>query len=217
VLLIESNPELSYTEVLQNNPIRFIALEKRGENYHNSSNWFKCRDFFNDIVAAHHGSFYSIYGFDNERVSIGEDGLLVGVKQLLNHEIFLYTLENIVNKELEVLSCKITYKWVEGILVLAFPLELLKCTYYMSLATWLIRNSNGSTKYSSLNGMVECSNEYPSKPSDTVLKYKFNIPEYLKEYWWYFSDTANSVTTDEDELSETILSCGMNFFMENVE
>jgi hypothetical protein len=48
-----------YVESPQNNPINYITLYKNKEGLINTTDWFKCRDFFKDAVS-NCGEIYSL-------------------------------------------------------------------------------------------------------------------------------------------------------------
>lgn len=105
----------------------------------------KCKDFFNDVVAALHGKTFCIYGFDSTKIKINEEGFYVLVNHVTNPESFFHNL-NIINERLEKeLECKVTWQKVPRkthAFMLLFPKEVFASTYYVSLLTLLIRWSN---------------------------------------------------------------------------
>jgi hypothetical protein len=197
-----------YVESPQNNPINYITLYKNKEGLINTTNWFKCRDFFNDVIAAKNKFFFYIHGFENKRVKFNDEGLYVGVKNLLDKNCFIKNLESWITNEL---GESITWFEEDDVLVILFSNKVLETTYNISLFSWMLRQANTTKILKSFEDAVSNCNEILSLPSYKVIKYKFNSP--IKGYWFWFSNEYNSMKDQHDCPKYMIHNNGMNNFL----
>src|SRR5215217_7220298 len=75
--------EYALSEVGQTNPLRWVVLHRTDEEtFVAQTTGFKCKDYFNDLVAKYHGHELSIYGFSTAKVEVNEEGLYVQLKNI---------------------------------------------------------------------------------------------------------------------------------------
>jgi hypothetical protein len=123
-----------------------VLLEKEGD-LEEACPWFKCTDYFNDVVVRNMKSCYCInpYGFDNTDMVVTGD-LFVAIKSFGNKALFLANLD-FVNKFLQT---EIGWNEVPSIqtgihdvpsnsIVLRIPRFYIECTAYISFLSALIR------------------------------------------------------------------------------
>ena len=62
-----NGPHTSYSEVPQTNVLRWTVLFNQGDGvFKPQTKEFKCKDFFNELVAKYHGHVLGCYGFTTE-------------------------------------------------------------------------------------------------------------------------------------------------------
>jgi hypothetical protein len=75
-----------YCEVSQVNPLRWRVCLKEGDNLVPQSDWWKCKDFLNDVIIhLRTGKVFGIYGFKNNH-KINEEGGYMALKEV--HQAF---------------------------------------------------------------------------------------------------------------------------------
>lgn len=149
-----------FIEAGQRNPLRWTFLKKEDDgSFSKLHNELKCKDYFNDVVAAYKGVFFSVYGFSNkDHAILYDEGQYLLLKYIAIPEVFSNNLE-VINKELEDSNLpKITFD-IQGTECLLFiPREFFESSYYISLLTYLIRISNSSFKCSSVDQLMSNEN-----------------------------------------------------------
>ena len=127
------------TEAGQSNPIRWALVSKKGDVLTPKSPWFKCKDYFNDVVAAKHEMFFTQYGFNNKTMSsYKDDGAYVMVNFIQDKVAFQKDVEAIMKPEFPVLFEDLP----DQMMLLYIPEHYFENTYRISLLTYLIRASN---------------------------------------------------------------------------
>lgn len=202
-----------YTEIDQPNKIRFSILYKEEDgSFTDQSGKFKCRDFFNDCVAARKGFFYKIYGWDNQLIKTNEEGIY-----LLLSELSLKNWDSnfaLVNKEAEEQGFpNISVEKYEGERLLFIPNEYRENTYTLSYLTALIRWCNNDSTHESFNDFV-----YNFKDSDrdapfstykaAIVEQGFKAP---KNNWWWagtISDKLGPKNYKDTGHERTMHNCG---------
>jgi hypothetical protein len=192
----------TYNEAEQRNPIcwRFMYKEFDGSLTPQAAQ-MKCKDFFNDAVAAKHNKRFEIYGYNNENLKFNEEGLYVLVKNVKDKSFYSNLL--VINERLEKdLGCQMTiWENKHDEAVLLFPNGVLDATYYMSVLALTIRCSNYGYIYKtwedfwSTNAPTLTQERGLGAPLYEQLKtYGFKKPEGTEKYWWYQSKAINSET-----------------------
>jgi len=185
------------TEAGQVNSLRWEMLfrEEDGDTYTPQTAIFKCKDYFNDIVALYHGHTGRAYGLNTAKVKVNPEGLYLRLYYVDNKDdVFVNNLEKVLNTELaKSLDVVVNLKPLDNNQFLLFlPRKLFDSTYYISLASYIIRLCNYGIAYESLEALSKAAKQEPEYFCPTVKKWKFDIPEGLKEYWYYSSDGFDS-------------------------
>ena len=141
-----------YSEIEQLNPLRWEILFKNADGvFEPQTAKFKCKDFFNDIVAKYNGHNLTIYGMDTSSIKLNEEGVYVRLKNLFrDNPYFIENLQRIVIDPVkQELGAEIWFKKVNTTVGLLFlPREVFKNTYIISLVTYLIRCCNNKLEVS---------------------------------------------------------------------
>ena len=207
-------PEYHYSEVSQTNFLRWtvVHLEKNKETgekiWQCKTGKFKCREFFNDLVARKNKRKYCIYGFDNRNVFMYNEGIHLLLSNIENLEEFVRQLKLINKKMKEQVGEKMSIildPEEEDRVIIKIPMSMFENTYRISLLTALIRASNFSD--SSHNSWEEffadgkplAKNEgswtgSPARFVGRTLGFVFpdSVPEVVSKSWWCFSEVFNS-------------------------
>jgi hypothetical protein len=146
-----------YSEVPQVNPMRWRLCLKKDDTVIPQSNWWKCKDFLNDVVVyLRTGKVFSVYSFNNEQ-KINEEGGYMALKFVA--KCFDENLP-VLNKYLEskgfptLTNCTFdgTVDGTEKLLLI--PPIYWQNTFYISYITALIR-SCCFKKHTDMKHMVE--------------------------------------------------------------
>lgn len=198
---IKRKVPVHYSEIYQVNPIKWETLFRTKEYFRATSSPFKCKDFLNDVVAYYNNKqSFCMYSFKN-RIRFNKEGLYLCVTEILNPEQFKENIEKAINVTLkEQLSCEIEVFLNDSKnIILLFPKQLLKNTFYISLVTMLIRCSNYGMAFSSWEDFFKSSS--PLLMTETVFnkdtltyvkKHRFYLPKDYVKYWYFAGDTYNS-------------------------
>ena len=215
----------SYAELDQPNPLRWqIYFEESDLVFAPQTGKIKCRDFFNDIVAARKGQPFYIYGLNGGDIKTNDDGVwisLTGVKESLSENLKIWLqsyLEQVSGQELRVI------RYSPKRIFIKIPSFFWEKTYYISLATLLIRLSNYGKVFSDINECISSIAEfeghvYTTTTSNKLLKYKFELPAQFADVWWWSSLTYNSGKTDIPHYQKTscIHNSGINAYLNYAE
>ena len=165
-----------YGEMGQINPIRWTILHRKGEDYIYQSNPFKCKDFFNDVVAYRKvKKSFEMYGFKNN-VKFNREGLYVLLTNLRNLMLFDWNLaklnSKLIDQGLPYVALLDDLQSDESC-VLLFKKEHFASTYIISLLTILIRCCNYNIQF-------DCWDDFFSEvsPLNTV---ENSFTQYAKE------------------------------------
>lgn len=199
--------EVVYTlnEAHQSNQIRWRILKRESDSVAKAqTTFFKCKDYFNDVVAAYRGCFFSAYGFDNKSLDLTDDQLLVQVKYLYNKDNYISTISDVINKKLEEDGLPhLFYEDVEGeedSLILFFDRKLFDNTYTISFLTYLLRIANAEKRYAIYESLTTNENSKKDRPFhhhyDKIINGSFQSP--LKQpFWWWSSAEYNNEKTPQ--------------------
>tara|TARA_R110000868_G_scaffold37403_2_gene132367 strand:- start:492 stop:1181 length:690 start_codon:yes stop_codon:yes gene_type:complete len=213
----------NYTESPQYNPIRYaLAHIDADGNIVQETNWFKCKDYFNDVVAAKNKTFFEKYGFDNSIPSCKDtDGAYVLVKDIQDIEIFKHNVGIAENKEHPVV---ISDTELPGHLLLFIPEYYFVNTYRISLLTFLIRSSNRGSKYEEFKSFLlskdngqEVDRMFDGSARKKIKSFMWDIPRG-EEFWYYCTSQDNSQRKITDYYSAACIihNNGVNSWFENV-
>jgi len=209
----------SLTETGQSNPIRFCFVKREDTTLTPESPWFKCKDYFNDVVAAKNGLFFVQYGFDNSKLSAkDEQGAWLLLKEIKYKEEFKKSLQAVQHEEHPVLVEDIDDK--PTMLLIYIPEFYFENTYKISLLTFLIRLCNEIGSPTIFTGFEQAlrssncvmSNMFYQRHIDRIVKDGWKAP--VEGYWWWCGNMYNSKTTWYPEHSRTVHNCGVkSWFM----
>ncbi len=204
---------VAYTESGQVNPIRWCLLRKDGEDsYENTTNVFKCRDYFNDfVVYKHMGHEFRSYGMSWNLAEFDEEGgmyvLVAGIRKN-----FLANIDNVIHAEFgKTWDFKFTYtplsdKEVPDSLkeqvvgqygILYFPSNTLVSTYRISVLTSFLRNCNTDVLFNSYDDILDQNFVRDTHINESVYamfkERKYDLSEG-RDYCWYYGSGHNSKT-----------------------
>lgn len=210
------NKTKTYMESPQKNPMRWTILYKEGEEFTSQTGPFKCRDFFNDVVAFKHSNkSFEVYRFNNN-IKFNDEGLYVHIDKVGDFVTFF--------NNLDVINAKLQEQGFEPLLytdqdkdtaVLLFPHSVWQNTYCISVLTAAIRASNYGMVFNTFDDifapnspLVKIENLLNPKQCESVVANGFKVPEDLQKYWFYSGKDYNSEKTPNID-SYTIHNCGM--------
>jgi len=134
----------TYSEIEQNNPLRWQFLFREGDTFTPQTSKFKCKDFLNDVVAWYQGKKLDIYGMRFGGYKFNEDGVWLRLYEVSSPEVFTSNIENTINVFFSDVPERQIY--VEDLgeksMLMFVPKHFFESTYLISLASFLIRLSN---------------------------------------------------------------------------
>ena len=188
----------NYTESGQKNPIRWMVLHQTGENeYENTTDWFRCKDYFNDFVAYKHGhDEFQVYGMTSSWGKFDANGgMYVLVKDTLSG--FEHNIQTVILNEfteswgVSIHALKLTPEQVPSIdnaYLLWLSPECFVSTFRSSLITLLLRNCNTNFKFDSFDQRLDRAlilDGHLSPHAYFMLKeHKYNFPAQAKHAWY---------------------------------
>jgi hypothetical protein len=216
----------SYFEVGQVNPLRWqLLLRDENGDFTPQAGVMKCKDFFNDLVALGKGVPFSIYLFDNSTIKKNDEGYFILVSHLNDREQFFTNLTVLNDRLFSDLGAgariaATTEGCAANQAILLFPNILWEKTYYISLATWLVRCSNYGYKFSDWSSFFDpaspCVRVDGAVRADNVHQFikthGFKLPEAFQQFWWYGGPVHNSEKLSEKEMKQNctlIHNCGI--------
>lgn len=182
-----------YNEATQNNPLRWeiCYLDKETNTLIPQAAKMKCKDFFNDLVAAYRGEFFNIYNFDNKSVKLAEDGVYFRLSYVKDFEQMKVSLDALCNPEHPPVLSKYPYGKEKALLFI--PRWYFNNTYYISLLSHIVRMSNYDKALTSWEDYKTLTRaKEPGLFSEHLLNWKWTLPEHLKEYWFFCGFNHNS-------------------------
>ena len=207
-----------YSEIPQPNPMRWRIMLRDKKELISQSGLIRCRDFFNDLVAARVANKqFGIYGFNNKDIKFNKFGLYFLLSDIANADKFIENVNNTLNVKLkEQLDCSVLlWKQSDKEVVARIPNKVWDNTYFISLATMALRLSNYNIVYQSWEDMFSA-----TAPSATVDKafdaptreyasaHGFSLPDAVKDYWFYAGPQYNNKAKEENQTSHIIHNNG---------
>ena len=186
----------NYTENDQRNPIKWMLMRRDGGTYTNTTDWFKCKDYFNDFVAYKHlGLVFEQYGMRSQWANFYEGGLYVLVKNTTPH--FAGNVARVCKPFFDKWGDVEVTPLDDGMCMLYFSDGCLKNTYRISVLTLFIRNCNvcsyikdydaAFTKELAVNG------SWTEEIYNMFKKGMWDIPlQYEDDHVWYINEDSNS-------------------------
>ena len=223
---LEITHNTTYGEISQPNPMRWRIMYRKKDKLIGQSGLMKCKDFFNDIVAYRKTKHeFSIYGFKNSTIKFNRWGLYFHLTNISNPEKFIQNVEKTLNVKLkEQLNTTVRlYPQDNNSVVIRIPLKLWDNTYYISLATMVLRLCNYGDVYESWEDLYK-----PGSPINTV-DHAFNakakeytktngflLPEKYRKYW-FFAGAVNSESNSWKNAVTIVHNCGCNTWLHFVD
>lgn len=199
MLTVKYTPlNIVYAENSQVNPIRFCILKEKDGVFVNLTNWFKCRDFFNDVVYTKQtGNPITIYGFNSELGLSKDEDMFLALGNLT-----IPTFKDnwaLVNSYLEKQKLPIVPLFDNN--VVKIPSFYTKNTFNISLLTALMRFSNYKP-LNKLEDILTVTENYLESCILNAIKFPlFKLPKDKQEYIFY----VNQSTNDKQKVSRTYL------------
>lgn len=201
----------SYTESPQNNPLRYCCLHQVGEEaFENTTNVFKCKDYFNDFVAHKHGADpFVVYGISSDVAKFDQyggltvlfSGITANLEGNMRRVLAPFRKQWGVDIQFRLLSAGEVNGGLPGMIgdkaLVWFSSECFQSTFRISMLLLLIRNCNYNVDMADYDAVLHqhTATEGQWKPEwmDMIRGQKFDFPEQQK-YWWHFSEEQNSLT-----------------------
>ena len=187
---IKFKEQVKFSQVPQKNPLKFAFLYKEEDgSFTDQTSFFRCKDFFNDIVAGKKGDFFSVYNFKNQDLKFNETEAHICLDNVVTDGTWEQNMA-LIGEQLEKEGYgKIEYahyeknKWL-----LTIPISCLDNTYTISLLTLLVRVSNYNHVFTSFEEMLR--NEFEPAPKGCT---GFTFEKLVdKKYWWWAGAKYNS-------------------------
>jgi hypothetical protein len=190
--------ESTYSEIGQDNPIRWEILYREDETtFTSQSGLIRCKDFFNELTRKYcSGQNSSIYRFDTKTIKLNDEGVYFRLHNITNMGVFEENLETTINVGLDSDFHVINERLNDTTSILFVPVYYFTSTYLTSLVSYVIRICNVNKKIGSFEDAVTNSKDVAIKDDGKKLaiKWSFNIPEKYQDYWYYLGDDYNNKT-----------------------
>ena len=215
-IINQSSWNSSYSEISQNNPIRWQNLKPISEGvYEPVSHWWKCKDFMNEVVTARSlGNIYGIYGFmcDPAKFFAPEQTTLpIYIKYIVPQweENMLVINDYMLSQGFPAVPY---VKYEEGYII-DIPSEYLHNTLFISVITLFIRMANVSTVHTSLESLAKDSENSQDKENyqQAMKKQLGKFPKDWEQYIWKTGGGVEAVHGDSKQTFYTSVmhNCGV--------
>lgn len=183
----------TYAEIGQANPMRWRLLHKRKGVFYSQSGLIKCKDFFNDVVAWKQAKQkFSIYSFSN-KVKFNREGMYFHLTAIADQDKFIHNLFTLNQRIMQDLKVYIKFTGMkDGSMVICIPHKLWRNTYYISLASMMIRLCNYDKQYDTWEDFFAdtaplCTIEtaFSKKTREYTKENGFKIPAKLRKLWFW--------------------------------
>ena len=137
-------PRVQYSEMPQNNPLRFTILFKNEDGtFDTQSSEFKCKDFFNEVVAAYHGQPLGAYSFETKGMKLQDEGVWVLLTHIIKMDSFVQNIGSINRLAAgDGMPAVSLLHAADGACVALLPRSYFDNTYLISFLSYLIRVAN---------------------------------------------------------------------------
>jgi hypothetical protein len=190
-----TGPHRSYAEVPQTNKLRWVCLYRAADGtFSEQSLEFKCKDFFNEIVAKYNGHLLGCYGFTADSIQTNDEGVWVELRNIDNQEAYQQNIGSI-NKLIaaEGLPVVELLPYKKGFVCL-LPRKFFDNTYLVSFLTYLMRVANVAEVVQDPTWR-----EHPTKAIDcpfvslfdVVMARGFKTPETKAKAYYYAGQAHN--------------------------
>ena len=189
-----------YNEAPQSNSLRWQVFYRNGDVFTPQTGVFMCKDYLNDVCAKYNGKDVIAYGMNTKDMKLNDDGIWLKLYFIKNNKYFLDNIERCVNTEnpeypvsTEVLD--------NNTLLMFIPRYYFNSTYLISLLAFVIRVSNNTLKFKSLDDLLTRSNTIPENAiyghgTKLAKEWKFKVPEEYQQYWSYYNNDFHSAMKD---------------------
>lgn len=181
-------------ESAQVNSLRWNILYKQKDgSFENQSGVFKCKDYFNDVVALKMGLKFIVHGFDNSRIKLNEEGMYILLTNLTTPKELLNNIKLISSEAERCGYPNIPVSEENKDLVLFIDNRYLESTYIISWLTYIIRIAHCGKAYETYE---EFSNNCPTKDIDNPMGKYQNIAfeqsfKQPTDGWFYLGKKYN--------------------------
>lgn len=203
-----------YAENGQTNPIRYVVYYKNEDGtYQAQTNEFKCKDFFNDMVAWYHGIKFLRYGMDFREFNLNEEGVYVELRNLKPQ--FLDNVKVVLGEEFKVFGAEVSFEKIgarKTSVMMFIPRKFFSCTYFISYLTLMLRNCNWDVSYTSPGDIFSYSgSDGLLKTSKAIMnKWPLKDEPWFSEYWYYYRAEINSKKPYQQEYWDSCVhNCGV--------
>jgi len=209
-------PHKDYGQIPQYNPIEFALYRLKDDKWEPETGWFKCRDFFNDVVSGYHGFKERIYGFAPKELSYHDYGVWIRLKNLYPEFFHNVELLKPVLDEIGVTLNFVPLADVPSQAFVLFPRKLFENTFVISKVTLMIRMCNCKTEYNSWEEVKASSQEILYLHEKTNFnKRGLTLPEKYANYWYYAHRDFHSQIKDHNV--NITHDCGFRTWENNME
>ena len=206
----EADPVYHYSEAPQSNPLRWQVYYRDGDTFLPQTGRFMCKDYLNDVVARYHGKDVIAYGLNNANMKLNDEGVWLRLYSVTHPEVFMHNIAcciNEVNPEFP-----LTMEVVDGNILMFVPRYYFNQTYLISLASFIIRISNGDKKFKGFEDALHSKHAQADRAIygrgiTLAESWKFDVPEEFQKYWSYYSVGYNSELDNYG--GSTVHNCGV--------
>jgi hypothetical protein len=208
----------TYSEIPQPNPMRWRIVLRDKKELISQSGLIRCRDFFNDLVAARVAKkAFGIYGFNTKDIKFNKYGLYFLLSDIADAYKFIDNVNNTLNVKLkEQLDCSVLlWKQSDKEVVVRIPNKVWDNTYFVSLATLALRLCNYNIVYQSWEEMFSVTspcttvdNAIDALTREYACTNGFSLPDAVKDYWFYAGPQYNNKAPEENQTSHIIHNNG---------
>ena len=187
-------------EADQSNPLRWELLYRESEDtFRIQTAKFKCRDYLNDIVAKYHGTDFVIYGMDTKVFQLNDEGVYLRLTDITNRDILIENIDQCVNQTELIGVERVVIEPIQDTpdALLFIPRWFFNHTYRISLLSYIIRVSSLGEKFGSFDDIWKSAAHksdaaISTNYAKTICKWKFNVPQSFRDYWFYAGQAYNS-------------------------
>ena len=196
--LLPFGKQTDYAESMQANPIRYVVYYKNEDGtYRAQTNEFKCKDFFNDMVAWYHGVKFRRYGMDFREMNLNDEGVYVELRNVKPQ--FLDNVKVVLGEEFKVFGAEVTFENIgarRASVMMFIPRKFFSCTYFISYLTVMLRNCNWDVSYTTPDEIFSYSgSDNLLRTSKTIMnKWPLKDQPWFTDYWFYYRPEINSST-----------------------
>lgn len=217
--------KIALVEDFQSNSLRYVCLHQTGEEqFENTTNVFKCKDYFNDFVAHKHGyKPFKMFGMPSAAAKFDQYGgltiLVSGITPNLEGNI-----RRVLTPFRKLWGADVQFRLlaptdIKGSLaglngdtaLLWFSPECFASTFRISMLTLFIRNCNYRRDFADYDAVFHrklvMEGQWRPEYMDLIQGQKFDFSEQ-QEYWWWFGTKQNSKVLKEVRMVETLHNNG---------